>query len=303
MEITFLGTSEAVPTEKKNHTAVLLKYENENILVDCGEGTQRQFRIARINPCKLTRILITHWHGDHVLGLPGLLQTLALNNYAKQLYIYGPKGTKRFLERMLDTFIFIEKIKLSVHEISKNGLFLETNNFQLYAYKMKHKAPCLAYRFVEKDKRKINLEFLKKVGLEKGPLLGKLQQGKDIIFRGKKITAKEATRIKKGRKIAFIFDTLLNENCFVAAKDVDVLVCEATFLDSLHRDKAKERFHLTAKQAAEIAKRANVKALILTHISQRYAKDEEVILKEAKKTFKNCILAHDFLKIKITNPN
>ena len=92
MEIIFLGTSEAVPTEKKNHTAVLLRYENENILVDCGEGTQRQFRIAKINPCKLTRILITHWHGDHVLGLPGLLQTLALNNYSKQLYIYGPKA-------------------------------------------------------------------------------------------------------------------------------------------------------------------------------------------------------------------
>ncbi len=93
MEITFLGTSQATPTAEKSQTAVLLTYNNENILVDCGEGTQRQFKIAGLNPCKITRILITHWHGDHVLGLPGLLQTLALNNYPRVLQVYGPKGT------------------------------------------------------------------------------------------------------------------------------------------------------------------------------------------------------------------
>src|SRR4030067_2460046 len=99
--ITFLGTSQSIPTEKRNHTAVLLKYKDENILVDCGEGTQRQFRKAHLNPCKVTRILITHGHGDHVLGLPGLLSTLSLSGYQKTLCIYGPKGTKEFVKEML----------------------------------------------------------------------------------------------------------------------------------------------------------------------------------------------------------
>ena len=96
MDLTFLGTSQAIPTKSRNHTAMLLRYEDEMILVDCGEGTQRQFRKAEINPCKLTKLLITHWHGDHILGIPGLLQTLALNNYNKTLDVYGPSGTKRF---------------------------------------------------------------------------------------------------------------------------------------------------------------------------------------------------------------
>ena len=298
MEITFLGTSEATPTAKKSQTAMLLKYKNENILVDCGEGTQRQFKIAKLNFCKLTRILITHWHGDHILGLPGLIQTLALNNYSKTLYIYGPKGTKKFMKLILSLFVFKEKIKIEVHELLHNGRFLDTKDFQIIAYKMKHFTPCMAYSFVEKDKRKINLAFIKKHGLKPSKLLGKLQQGKSIMFKGKKITAKQATKIKKGKKICFIFDTLLNKNCINAAKNSDLLICESTFLESQHNDKAKERGHLTAKQAAIIAKKAKVKELVLTHISQRYAKDESVILNEAKKIFRKSKLAKDFMKIK-----
>src|SRR3989344_1615647 len=117
IEITFLGTSQATPTAKRNHTAILLRYKSDSILIDCGEGTQRQFRIARINPCKLTRILITHWHGDHVLGLPGLLQTLALNGYNKTLKIYGPRGTKQYVDALFQLFKFRERIKIQVEEI------------------------------------------------------------------------------------------------------------------------------------------------------------------------------------------
>lgn len=297
MEIIFLGTSEATPTAEKNQTAILLVYNNENILVDCGEGAQRQFKIAKLNPCKITRILITHWHGDHILGLPGLIQTLALNNYSKVLQVYGPVGTKKFFNLLLKTFIFKEKLKAEVHEITKNGAFLETKDFRLEAYKMKHFVPCLAYSFIEKDKRKINTDYIKKLGIEPGPLLGELQQGKNIMFKGKKILASKATTIKKGKKIAFIFDTLANENCAKAAKNSDLLVSEATFLSTEHADKARERGHLTAKQAALIAKKSGTKKLLLTHISQRYAKNNQVILEEAKKIFKNSELAKDFMRI------
>lgn len=297
MEITFLGTSQATPTAEKGQTAILLTYNNENILIDCGEGTQRQFKIAKLNPCKITRILITHWHGDHVLGLPGLLQTLALNNYGKTLQIYGPAGTKKFTSLLLRTFIFREKLKVDVHEITKDGMFLETKDFKLEAYKMKHFVPCLAYSFIEKDKYKINMNYVKKQGLKESPILKNLQEGKNITFQGKKILAKKATTLKKGKKVAFIFDTLINGNCIKTAKQADLLIGEATFLSTEHSDKALERGHLTSKQTATIAKKTRVKKLILTHISQRYSKNNQVILEEAKKIFKNTDLAKDFMSL------
>ena len=299
MEIIMLGTSEATPTAKRSQLAMLLKYKNENILIDCGEGTQRQFKIAKLNPLKITRILISHWHGDHVLGLPGLLQTLALNNYSKVLKIYGPKGTKRFVKLLLRTFIFRERIKTEINEITKDSKIIDEKDFYIEAYKMQHFTPCLAYRFVEKDIRKIDINFIKKIGLKPGPLLGKLQQGKSIMFKGKKIKAKQATKIKKGKKVAFIIDTLFNKNCFKVAKDADLLISESTFLESEHGDKAKERGHLTAKQAATIAKKSTVKKLILTHLSQRYSKNPKVILEEAKKIFKHAEIAEDFMEIKL----
>ncbi len=299
MGITILGTSEATPTARRSQLAMLLKYNKENILIDCGEGTQRQFKIAKLNFLKITRILISHWHGDHVFGLPGLLQTFALNNYNKTLKIYGPRGTKHFVKLLLKTFVFKEKVKTEIHEINKNGKIIDSKDFYIEAYKMQHTTPCLAYRFVEKDKRKININFIKKHKIKPGPILGKLQQGKSITFNGKKITAKQATKIKKGKKISFIIDTLINKNCIKAAKEADILISESTFLDSKHSNKAKERKHLTAKQAATIAKKAKVKKLILIHLSQRYAKNPSPILNEAKKIFKSTELAEDFMRIKL----
>ena len=119
IKIIFLGTTDAIPSAERNHTSILLEYKDENILVDCGEGTQRQFRKAKLNPSKVTRILITHWHGDHVLGLPGLLQTLAFSGYNKTLDIYGPKGTKEFVRIILKTFAFQGKYKIEVKEVEE----------------------------------------------------------------------------------------------------------------------------------------------------------------------------------------
>lgn len=299
MEITFLGTSEAVPTAKKGQTAIVLNYESENILVDCGEGTQRQMKIANFNICKTTRILITHWHADHILGIPGMLQTLATNNYVKTLHIYGPKGTKQHMDLMLKMFVFYGKIKVEVHEIMKDGIFFETDDFALSAYGMDHPCPCLAYSFEEKEKRRIKMDYLKKVGLKPGPLYGQLQKGKTISFNGKKISPKNATTVQKGRKVSFVLDTAPNKNCILVSKGADILISEATFIESEHSDKAEERGHLTAKQAATMAKQAKALRLLLTHISQRYANDESGVLAEARKVFKNSELAKDFQKIKL----
>src|SRR4030042_1237487 len=129
ISIIFLGTSPSIPTAKRSHTAVVLKYKDETILIDCGEGTQRQFRKAKLNPCKITKIIITHWHGDHILGLPGLFQTLALSNYSKTLFIYGPKGTKKFINEIYKMFIFKNKLKLEIKEVE--GKFFENQDFYL----------------------------------------------------------------------------------------------------------------------------------------------------------------------------
>jgi len=299
IKITFLGTSQAVPTLTRNHTAIHISYANENILIDCGEGTQRQFRKARLNPCKLTRILITHWHGDHVLGLPGLLQTLALNNYSKTLHIYGPLGTKEFFEKITSMFVFVLKreLKVEVHEIA-DGVVFETPDFFVEARRMHHGTACLAYRFVEKDRVKLDKKKFTRYGLSESPILKVLKEKGKIKWKGKTIRLEQVSKIVRGRKITIILDTKLNKNCYEIAKNADLLICESTYSDE-DAEKAKEYKHLTAKQAGEIAKKAKAKKLILTHISQRYEGKEKLLLKEAKKIFKNSEIAEDLKSIEI----
>ena len=149
VKITFLGTGDSIPTKTRNHSSILLSYKEENILIDCGEGTQRQFRIASLNPCKLTTILITHWHGDHTLGLPGLLQTLAMGNYQKKLKIYGPKGTKNYLEILKKLYPIT--IPLEIYEVS-NKKIIESPDFIIETKAMNHTKPANAYSFILKDK-------------------------------------------------------------------------------------------------------------------------------------------------------
>ncbi|MBS3073269.1 ribonuclease Z [Candidatus Pacearchaeota archaeon] len=297
MEIIFLGTSEATPTAEKNQTSIYLKYGSEKILIDVGENTQRQMKIAKINPCSITRILITHWHGDHILGLPGLLQTLALNNYSQTLKIYGPRGSKKHLDILLKAFIFEGKLKVEIYEVG-NKIIVNEKDFFIESREMSHGTPCIAYSFTEKDKRKIDLDKIKKLQIPNGPLIGQLQQGKSIRLKGKTIKPNLVSTNVKGRKISVILDTEINENCYKLAKDSNLLICEATFSKDL-KDRAKERKHLTADQTAMIAKKSKSKKLMILHISQRYNKKEEIILNEVKKIFPNSELARDFMKIEL----
>jgi len=258
--------------------------------VDCGEGTQRQFRKAKLNPGKVNRLLITHWHTDHILGIPGLLSTLALSGYNKTFYIYGPKGTKAQMKSLLNLFKFHKTYKIEVKEVS--GKFLETDEFYLEAKSMKHGVACNAYSFVNKGQRRIDKKKLKKSKLPSGPLMKKLKEGKNISYKGKKYSAKNLTFKEDDKKISIVLDTAYNQNAVTLTKGSNVLICESSFLDDL-KEKAKENKHLTAKQAAEIAKKSKSKKLILTHISQRYNMKQNEILTEAKKVFKNTSLVKD----------
>ena len=294
IKITFIGTGDSIPTKKRNHTAILVGYKNENILIDCGEGTQRQFKMAEISPTKLTKVLLTHWHGDHILGLPGLFQTLYMNNYNKTLEVYGPKETKYFID-LLKNFVNIQ-IHLLVREIS--GTVVETPEYIIKSLPMSHGIPNNGYSLEIKSKIRLDKKKLKKLKLPNSPLLKQLQQGKSISFRGKTISPKQVSYFEKGKKVTFILDTAFNKNAIDLAKDSDILIIESSF-SSEEKERAAEYKHLTSTQAAEIAKKAKVKSLVLTHISQRYDKDQSIILQEAKKIFKNTKIVKDFESIEI----
>lgn len=294
MKITFLGTSAMLPTADRNHSAIFLEHQQEGILIDCGEGTQRQFRIARIKPSKISKILITHFHGDHLLGMPGIIQNLAAHNYQSQLHIFGPPGLKSRIKKLLAGIIFQGRLDMKLHEIQP-GIFYKSMEFSLEARSLQHGSIiCYGYAFQEADKLKINTEYTRKFGLLQHPVLKELQQGRSIQWKGKKIAVKLATIKKPGRKLAIILDT---KNCPAAislAKNADLAIIESTWLDS----KNKTGCHLTAEEAATIAKKARCKKLALTHFSQRYSQLSEFEA-AANKIFPNTIAAKDFMVIEV----
>lgn len=267
INLTFLGTSAQIPSAKRNHPAILLTYEGENILIDCGEGTQRQFRKARLNPCRVGKILITHIHGDHVFGLPGLLSTLSLSGYSKTLYIYGPKGIKDLMNSLLKIFKFEKNFEIKVEEVS--GKFFESKDFYLEAEAMKHRIPSNAYCFVKKGLIRIDKKKLEKNKIVAGPHLQKLKEGKNISYKGKKYLVKDLTFEEKDIKLSFVLDTLDNKRIIPFVKNSKVLVCESNFGDEL-KDQAKKHMHLTSVQAATIAKKAKAEKFILKQIIKIY---------------------------------
>lgn len=296
MKLTFLGTGCMQPTKERNLSATLLSYESENILFDCGEGTQRQMRIMGLKPTKITRIIISHFHGDHIFGLAGLLRNLEASGYNKTLYIYGPKNIKKYFNNIINSAAQKTNLKVKLVEI-KSGIIVDEPKFQIEAQSLDHSIESFGFSFIEKPKRKINLQYVSKLGLTKHPILGKLQKGQDITWKGKKITVKKGTKLVEGKKFTIICDTTYCKNCVKLAKNSDILVCESSF-SKKEKDKAKEYKHLTAEEAGKIAKTAKVKKLILTHFSQRY-KNTNDLKKEAQKLHKNVTCASDFLEIKI----
>ena len=295
IRVTFLGTGCMQPTKNRNHAGILLSYKNENILMDCGEGIQRQMRFAGVKPAKITKLLITHWHGDHVFGIPGLLSAMGADKADKTLKIYGPVGSKNYIEHMFKSFAAKEIIGHEVIEVTKGTIF-ESDDFILEAQPLKHSVHCIGFSFIEKDRRRIIVGTAEKLGL-RGPILGRLQQGEDVIMDGKKIKSKDLTYRVIGKKISYISDTLPCDGADKLARDADLLISEGTHLDDI-KEKTAKVMHLTVKQAALIASENNAKKLIITHISPRYKAPSEA-LAEAKIYFDNSKVAEDFMTIKI----
>lgn len=284
-----------VPTKDRNQSGIFLSYKGVGVLFDCGENIQRQMKIAGIPLFKINKICITHWHGDHVLGLLGIIQSLG-NFKDKVLEIYAPKGCKKYFKNMCESINFDFKVKIKFIEVG-DGVIFENDKFKILSAKMKHRINCVGYSFKEKDYNKVLMNKLRKLGVKEGPHIGILQSGKNIVWEGKKLKSKDYTRKVIGKKFTYITDTLLVNNCYKLAENSDLLICESPYTSEL-QDKADEYTHMTARDAGLLASKSNCKQLVLTHISARY-KSPEKVEDEAKIYFKKVKVAYDFMKIKI----
>jgi ribonuclease Z len=297
MELIFLGTSSALPTKDRNHSAVALKAFGEIILLDCGEGTQRQMTRARLSPMKINKILLTHFHGDHFLGLPGLVQSMAFRGRKNPLHIFGPVGTSQIMDCIKNLGYFNLSFPIHTYELD-SGLVIENEDYRVSCCPTKHTIPNLAYSIEEKRSPKFLLDKAIALGVKPGPDFGKLQAGIPINLNGETVLPEQVLgEERKGRRIVYSGDTRPCSNMINFSFRADVLIHESTFDDS-HQDKALENGHSTASEASQIAKSAQVRKLILTHISTRY-RDTDLLEKEALKIFENPILAEDLMRIKV----
>jgi len=304
IHVIFLGTAGSVPTPTRSLPAVLIKRQNEQLMFDCGEGVQRQMIKAKLGFHRKTKIFISHMHGDHVLGLPGLFQTMALMDRQKKLEIYGPEGIKQFLECVRETLQFGLTFPVEIHEIYDAGVVCEEKEYIVEAVKSNHMVPSLAYAFVEKPRPgKFYPEKAKALGVPEGELWSKLQHGDKIkLANGQVISPDKVMGTpRKGRKIVYTGDTRPFKGFAKFAVDADLVIHEATFDDTLS-EKAELDGHSTPSQAAKEAEKAKAKKLVLTHISARYP-DSRLLLEQAQKVFKNTVVAEDFLELELPLPD
>ena len=300
LKVTFLGTAGSIPTPKRSLPAVLIQREGDQIMFDCGEGVQRQMIKAKVGFHKKMKIFITHMHGDHVLGLPGLLQTMALLDRKRKLDVYGPLGIRNFLESIKETVQFVLTFPVEIHEIFEPGAVCQEKDYVVETVWANHVIPSLAYALVENPRPgKFYPEKAKALGVPEGPLWGELQHGKEVKLSDGKIIKPEDIMgpSRPGRKIVYTGDTKPFRGLIKFATNADLLIHDSTFDDEL-AERAEEDGHSTPSQAAKIAKKAKAKKLILTHISARYD-DPSLLLEQAWKFFKNTQVAKDFLKIEI----
>lgn len=295
-EILFLGTSASAPSAKRGLSAQIVKHDEYRFLVDCGEGTQRQILQSGTGFKNLTRILLTHGHLDHILGLGGLMSTFMRWEAIEELDIFGGRTT---LDRVHDLLYGVvlrgneTPMPLRLNEI-KPGTFFEAHDFTVTAFSVTHRGPdCLGYVFEGKARHPFLAEKADELGVPFGPERRDLVEGKEITLAdGRRIQPQDVLGpLHKGVKVVITGDAGRTDNIFDICKDADALVIESTYLDE-EAEMASQFSHLTARQAAELAVKANVKKLIITHISRRYR--EKDVLKEAQAIFPNSVVARDF---------
>ena len=303
MKIIFLGTSGSVPTPKRGAPAIAVVRENELFLFDCGEGTQQKIITAGLGFGRRTRILVTHLHGDHLYGLPGLMQTMSLLGRERPLQIYGPKGIGVFLGFFSAMFGNVG-FPVEIQEIAEKGVVCSGKGYQILAAPLDHSTHGWSYALVEDPRPgRFHPEKALELGIPKGRLWKEIQEGRNVTLQdGRTIRPGDIVESPRpGRKIVYSGDTRPNTDLVELARDADVLIHESTFGDEL-ADKALLDGHSTPSQAGEAAAKARVGLLLLTHISPRYV-DTTSLLEEARKVFGESRIAEDLMKIEIPLKN
>jgi ribonuclease Z len=267
-ELVVLGTSSQVPTRTRNHNGYLLLWDGEGILFDPGEGTQRQLTLAGVSATSITRLCLTHFHGDHCLGVPGIVQRLALDQVAHQVTAHYPADGAEFFARLRHASIFYDTVRLVEHPVTGDGLVATGGFGTLSASTLDHPIPTYGYRLVEPDGRRMLPEKLAGLRIA-GPDVGRLQREGRIEVGDRVVTVDEVSEPRRGQRFAFVMDTRLCDGVYALADSADLLVIEATYLDA-EADLAAAHGHLTAAQAARVAAESAVRRLVLTHFSQRY---------------------------------
>ncbi|MCX9010669.1 MAG: ribonuclease Z, partial [Candidatus Methanoperedens sp.] len=294
----FLGTGGTLPTPNRNPSAVLINREGDMMLFDCGEGTQQQMMRAKTG-MKLTSIFITHFHADHFLGIPGLIQTMSFNGRTEPLDIYGPRWTKQLVRLLIELGYYKLGFQIMAHEL-EGGDIIDREGYSVKAVATDHGVPSLGYVLEEKMRTgRFNRERAIELGVPVGPMFSKLQRGEPVTVNGRVITPSEVIgQGRRGRKIVYSGDTRPCEPIARESAGADLLIHDGTLADEL-REWALETKHTTAGEAASLAKEAKVRQLVLTHISSRYSEDTGPLLRDAKKVFENVRIAQELMEIEI----
>jgi len=267
-ELVVLGTASQSPTRTRNHNGYFLRWDDEGLLFDPGEGTQRQMLFAGVSASQITRVCVTHFHGDHCLGLPGVLQRMSLDRVAHEVQAYYPAASQEVFERLRHASLFYDRLALRESPVHGDGVIADGPAFRLEARALSHSVPAVGYRLVEPDGRRMLPDRLVARGVT-GPDIGRLQRDGSLAVDGQTVTVEQVSEPRPGQCFAFVMDTRLCEAAFELAAGADMLVCEATFSDA-DTGLARDYGHLTAGQAGRIAAESGVRLLVLTHFSQRY---------------------------------
>ncbi len=298
LRVTFLGTGGTLPTPNRNPSAILINRKGELILFDCGEGTQQQMMRAKTG-MKLTSIFITHFHADHFLGIPGLVQTMSFNGRTEPLDIYGPEWTEKMVKLLIELGYYKLGFDVNAHEL-KDGDIVERDEYIVKAVATDHGIPSLGYVLEEKSRiGRFNREKAIELGVPVGPQFSRLQRGESVTVKNHIIEPSMVIGPSRpGRKIVYSGDTRPCGSIEKESRGADLLIHDGTLVEDL-KDWAIETKHSTSKEAAILSKNAKVKQLILTHISSRYSENAEPLLIDAKKVFEKVKLAEEFMEIEI----
>ncbi len=300
LRITFLGTGGSTPTPNRNPSAIAVNREGELMLFDCGEGTQRQMMRAKTGMA-LRAIFITHFHADHVLGIPGLLQTMALQGRKEPLEIFGPRHVDKFLYHLLSLGYAGKGFEVKAIELEP-GSVVRRDKYSIKAIKTEHNVTSIGY-VLEEDMRpgRFNRDRAIELGIKPGPLFSKLQSGHTVTVNGREISPDQVLGPPRpGRKIVYTGDTRPCASVVEASRDADLLIHDGTMSEEV-KQYAIEYMHSTAREAAEVAKQAGVRRLILTHISARYSDLESAakLEAEAKRVFENVEVAKELMTVEV----